>query len=138
MRRFSNKPIKRRPTGTFVNRKFFSPGIFFIHFNMDFVKLVSGDGFSIILDRAVAIQSSTIKSILDTTRNNDSSEGMVFAEALKNEISFPEIKGKVLDKVCQYLTYKHRYSLLSTELPAFPFDLEMSLELLMAADYLDC
>ncbi|KAJ2002071.1 elongin C [Coemansia thaxteri] len=98
------------------------------------VKLASGDGFAFIVDKAVAEQSPTIKNMLDVTR------GGAFTEALTNQISFPEIKGKVLEKVCQYLIYKYRYAAEgSTErVPEFKFDLELSLELLMAADYLDC
>ncbi|KAI9503079.1 BTB/POZ protein, partial [Coemansia spiralis] len=97
------------------------------------VKLASGDGFTIILDKQVAEQSSTIKNMLEVSRGGSSA----FTEALTNEIKFPEIKGKVLEKICQYLMYKHRYADSVDRVPEFGFDLEMSLELLMAADYLD-
>ncbi|KAJ2890897.1 elongin C [Coemansia aciculifera] len=101
---------------------------------MSFVKLISGDGFEFVLDKQVAEHSPTIKNMLDT------SHGAAFTEALTNQVKFPEIKGKVLEKVCQYLYYKHRYAAegATDRVPAFPIDLESSLELLVAADYLDC
>ncbi|KAJ1642466.1 elongin C [Coemansia erecta] len=107
------------------------------------VKLLSGDGFSFILDKKVAEQSATIRNMLDMTRSvsrGDTQAASMFTEALTNEIKFPEIKGKILEKLCQYLIYKHRYSdeESSERVPEFDFDLEISLELLVAADYLDC
>ncbi|KAJ1948967.1 elongin C [Linderina pennispora] len=97
------------------------------------VKLTSGDGFSFIIDKAVAKQSATIMNMLDMSTGG-------FTEALTNEIRFPEIKGQVLEKVCQYLFYKYRYADegATERVPDFEFDLEISLELMMAADYLDC
>lgn len=44
----------------------------------------------------------------------------------------------VLSKVCQYFTYKVRYTNSSTEIPEFPISREIALELLMAANFLDC
>ncbi|KAJ1662838.1 elongin C [Coemansia sp. RSA 1646] len=102
------------------------------------VKLTSGDGFTFIIAKQVAENSPTIKNMLDLSRGADTA---AFTEALTNEISFPEIKGKVLERVCQYLVYKHRYAGADASdacVPEFRFDLELALEVLMAADYLDC
>lgn len=44
----------------------------------------------------------------------------------------------VLQKVCMYFTYKVRYTNSSTEIPEFPIAPEIALELLMAANFLDC
>ncbi|KAJ2549811.1 elongin C [Coemansia sp. RSA 1933] len=109
----------------------------------DTVKLKSGDGFTFIVAKQVAEQSPTIRNMLDVSRgdSNDDTTAAVFTEALTGEISFPEIKGKVLEKVCQYLVYKSRYSssdASDASVPEFKFELELSLEMLMAADYLDC
>ncbi|KAJ2720969.1 elongin C [Coemansia sp. Benny D115] len=105
------------------------------------VRLVSGDGFAFIVSRDVAEQSATIRNMLDMSRST-SQHAAAFTEALTNEIKFPEIRGQVLEKVIQYLTYKRRYSAenegAAEHIPEFGFDIEMSLELLMAADYLDC
>ena len=55
----------------------------------------------------------------------------------------------MLQKVCMYFTYKTRwvvaapplptrYTNSSTEIPEFPIPPEIALELLMAANFLDC
>ena len=41
----------------------------------------------------------------------------------------------MLSKVCQYFTYKVRYTNSSTEIPEFPIPREIALELLMAATF---
>lgn len=61
-----------------------------------------------------------------------------FAENETNEVHFREIPSHVLQKVCQYFTYKVRYTNSSTEIPEFPIAPEIALELLMAANFLDC
>ncbi|KAH3695445.1 hypothetical protein DPMN_082905 [Dreissena polymorpha] len=61
-----------------------------------------------------------------------------FAENETNEINFREIPSHVLQKVCMYFTYKVRYTNSSTEIPEFPIAAEIALELLMAANFLDC
>ena len=50
----------------------------------------------------------------------------------------PLYRSHVLSKVCQYFTYKVRYTNSSTEIPEFPISREIALELLMAANFLDC
>ncbi len=47
-------------------------------------------------------------------------------------------RSHVLSKVCQYFTYKVRYTNSSTEIPDFTISREIALELLMAANFLDC
>ena len=51
---------------------------------------------------------------------------------------FKEIPSHVLQKVCQYFIYKVRYTNSTTEIPEFPIAPEIALELLMAANFLDC
>lgn len=68
---------------------------------------------------------------------NLSSAGQ-FAENETNEVNFREIPSHVLSKVCMYFTYKVRYTNSSTEIPEFPIAPEIALELLMAANFLDC
>ncbi|PIA13627.1 transcription elongation factor B polypeptide 1 [Coemansia reversa NRRL 1564] len=103
------------------------------------VKLTSGDGFDFIISKNIAEQSPTLKNMLEISRGGISND-MAFTEALTNQIRLPEIRGKTLEKVCQYLFYKYRFADegASDRVPDFGFDIEMSLELLMAADYLDC
>uniref|UniRef100_A0AAR2KUW0 Elongin-C n=1 Tax=Pygocentrus nattereri TaxID=42514 RepID=A0AAR2KUW0_PYGNA len=80
--------------------------------------------------REHALTSGTIKAML-------SGPGQ-FAENETNEINFREIPSHVLSKVCMYFTYKVRYTNSSTEIPEFPIAPEIALELLMAANFLDC
>ena len=44
----------------------------------------------------------------------------------------------VLQKVCHYFAYKVRYTNSATEIPEFLVAPELALELLMAANFLDC
>jgi len=95
-----------------------------------YVKLVSSDGFEFIIKREYALTSGTIKAML-------SGPGQ-FAENETNEVKFREILSHVLEKVCHYFSYKVRYTNSSTEIPEFPIQPELALELLMAANFLDC
>ncbi|KAK9511302.1 hypothetical protein O3M35_005877 [Rhynocoris fuscipes] len=95
-----------------------------------YVKLISSDGHEFIVKREHALTSGTIKAML-------SGPGQ-FAENETNEIHFREIPSHVLQKVCMYFTYKVRYTNSSTEIPEFPIAPQVALELLMAANFLDC
>jgi len=95
-----------------------------------YVKLISSDGHEFIVSRDHALTSGTIKAML-------SGPGQ-FAENETNEVNFREIPSHVLQKVCMYFTYKTRYTNSSTEIPEFPIPPEIALELLMAANFLDC
>ena len=55
-----------------------------------------------------------------------------------SQVNFREIPSHVLQKVCMYFTYKTRYTNSSTEIPEFNIPAEVALELLMAANFLDC
>ncbi|KAI5715089.1 hypothetical protein M8J77_010443 [Diaphorina citri] len=98
--------------------------------NAMYVKLISSDGHEFIVKREHALMSGTIKAML-------SGPGQ-FAENETNEINFREIPSHVLQKVCMYFTYKVRYTNSSTEIPEFPIAPAIALELLMAANFLDC
>ena len=60
----------------------------------------------------------------------------VYHDMFKNFFTF--CRSHVLQKVCMYFTYKVRYTNSSTEIPEFPIAPEIALELLMAANFLDC
>ena len=47
-------------------------------------------------------------------------------------------RSHVLEKICTYFAYKVRYTNSSTEIPEFPIQPDIALELLMAANFLDC
>lgn len=98
--------------------------------NASYIRLVSQDGHEFIIKRDYALISVTIKAMLDGPGQ--------FAENETNQVNFREIPSHVLEKVCQYFTYKIKYTNSSTEIPDFPIAPEIALELLMAANFLDC
>ena len=61
-----------------------------------------------------------------------------FSEGQTGEIKFPEINAKVLEKTVQYFYYKLKHTGSSGSLPDFKIEPEHALELLMAANFLDC
>ncbi|ORX57819.1 POZ domain-containing protein [Piromyces finnis] len=93
------------------------------------VKLISSDGFEFIIDRKCAMISGTIKSMLSSPGN--------FVEKRQNEIPFGEIRGEILEKVCEYFYYKAKYSN-SEDVPEFHIDDNIATELLTVAEYLEC
>ena len=60
-----------------------------------------------------------------------------FAESQQNEIKFPEISAKVLEKTVQYFYYKLKHTNHQGPLPEYKIEPELALELLMAANFLD-
>ena len=56
----------------------------------------------------------------------------------RGEVRFPEIPGVIMEKVIQYMHYKVRYANSTQRIPNFVIEPEISMELLMAASYLDC
>ncbi|RCN40677.1 Skp1 family, tetramerization domain protein [Ancylostoma caninum] len=106
-----------------------------------YVKLVSSDGHQFFIKKVpkqrysptayeLALTSGTIKAML-------SGPGQ-YSENESNEVNFREIPSHVLQKVCQYFAYKVRYTSSATEIPEFNITPEVALELLMAANFLDC
>lgn len=98
--------------------------------NASYIRLMSQDGHEFIIKRDYALISVTIKAMLDGPGQ--------FAENESNQVNFREIPSHVLEKVCQYFQYKIKYTNSSTEIPDFPIAPEIALELLMAANFLDC
>ncbi|KAJ2991279.1 hypothetical protein HDV02_003868 [Globomyces sp. JEL0801] len=92
------------------------------------VKLISSDLFEFVIDRKCALASGAIKILL-------SSPGQ-FTESVQNEIHFRDINDKRIKD--RYLYYKVAYSNTMQEVPAFPIEPEIAMELLNAADFLDC
>ena len=91
------------------------------------IKLVSAEGHEFYVHRKCAMVSGTIKVMLSGQ----------FAES-RGEIKFPEISAKVLERTAQYFYYKLKHTNHSGQLPEFKIDPENALELLMAANFLDC
>eukprot|EP00953_Heterococcus_sp_UTEX-ZZ885_P028143 15017-Heterococcus_DN1.PRE.4 len=92
-----------------------------------YVKLISAEKAEFWVDRDCVMISGTIKAMLSGS----------FAES-KGEISFAEIRTVILEKVIQYMYYKVRYTNSKVRTPEFNIEPELALELLMAANFLDC
>jgi hypothetical protein len=61
-----------------------------------------------------------------------------FAEAELRRVTFPEIPGAVLEKVCEYMHYKLQYAEAPAKaIPDFGLPPELALELLKASNFLD-
>ena len=82
------------------------------------------------VDEEAACVSKMIKSMMQSSGG--------FSERMDNKITFPEISGKILEKVCQYFYYKLQYTDSRDSVPEFKVPPELALELLMASNYLDC
>ncbi|CAF0852336.1 unnamed protein product [Rotaria sp. Silwood1] len=95
-----------------------------------YVKLISSDEHEFYVKRDLALTSQTIKAML-------SGPGQ-YAENETNVIHFRSISSQVLARICSYFAYKARYSNSTIEIPEFPIAPEQALELLMAANFLDC
>ena len=99
-----------------------------IHSLFDFVQH-SHTWFQFIVEREIAISGSeTIKAMLDGG----------FREAEEGLVRFPDIQGMILEKVVKYLLYKFKHSKSTGKLPEFDIEPEIALELLVAANYLNC
>lgn len=99
------------------------------------IKIVSGDGEVFYLEKCFADVSANIKAGL----------GLHSEENESKTFSFPDFKGEILEKLCQYLHYKYKHQqLLDNEvinmnaLPQFDIPPEMALDVLCAASYLQC
>ncbi|XP_055623404.1 elongin-C-like [Toxorhynchites rutilus septentrionalis] len=95
----------------------------------EFIKLVSAEGAEFIVKRKHAFISDTIQAML-------SGPGQ-FSETETNIIHFKEISSTILEKICEYLAFKHRYMNSLEEVPEFPISDNIVIELLMAADFLN-
>lgn len=95
-----------------------------------YVSLKSSDGHEFIIKRKYVLISETIQNMLSGPGQSTENE--------KNEVTLRDIPSHVLQHVCKYLHYKLRYTNSSEEIPDFPMEPELMLDLLMAANFLDC
>ncbi|CAK8575894.1 unnamed protein product [Lathyrus sativus] len=90
------------------------------------VKLISSDGFEFVIDKEAAMVSQTIRNMLTSPGS--------FAESQHGEVTFPEISTTILEKICQYFYWHLEFA--SGKDREFPIEPELTLELMMAANYL--
>ncbi|PSN73331.1 cytochrome P450 [Corynespora cassiicola Philippines] len=94
----------------------------------EYVTLVSNDGYEYKVLRSAACIAGTIKKALDPM--------LGFKETTQNRVELPTVNGVILEKVCEYLYYNQKHAE-SKDVPDMEVPPELSLELLIAADYLD-
>ncbi|KAI9196998.1 hypothetical protein LWI29_002100 [Acer saccharum] len=92
----------------------------------DTVKLISAEGFEFVIDKEAAMVSQTIRNMLTSPGS--------FAETEHGEVTFPEISTTILEKICQYFYWSLQYS--RGKETDFHIEPELTLELMMAANYL--
>ncbi|PIL27183.1 hypothetical protein GSI_10325 [Ganoderma sinense ZZ0214-1] len=99
----------------------------------EWVRLTSSDGYHYLVRRKVAMCSGTLKNSL-------SEDGGSFVEAISNTCTMNE-RGIIVEKLSEYLIYKFTYenAKKNEDIPDFQerVNPEISLELLVAADYYD-
>mmetsp|Transcript_77172 Transcript_77172/g.213322 ORF Transcript_77172/g.213322 Transcript_77172/m.213322 type:complete len:114 (-) Transcript_77172:144-485(-) len=93
-----------------------------------YVQLVSADGHKFYMDSRVAYECDTFRKMVDQDH---------FKEGQTKLINLPTITGKVLEKVIEYLYYKHKYTGSKAMIPEFPIDDDIVLDLLSVAHYLN-
>ena len=87
----------------------------------------SAEGHVFHVERKCAVVAGTIRAMLAGE----------FREA-SGEIRFPEISTPILERVIRYFHHKVKWSNSTSPPPEFPIEPEFALDLLMAANYLDC
>ncbi|KAJ4725709.1 transcription elongation factor B polypeptide 1 [Melia azedarach] len=92
----------------------------------DTVKLISAEGFEFVIDKEAAMVSQTIRNMLTSPGS--------FAEREHGEVTFPEISTTILEKICQYFYWSLQYA--RGKETDFHIEPELTLELMMAANYL--
>ncbi|SCU77516.1 LAMI_0A01420g1_1 [Lachancea mirantina] len=96
---------------------------------MSEVKLISRDQQEFTLSNEAAVLSPMLKGMISRK----------FAEGQEHEIRLTEISSEALRLVVNYLEYLQKYQDCAEDedIPEFEVPTEMSLELLLAADYLN-
>ncbi|OVA17759.1 SKP1 component [Macleaya cordata] len=90
------------------------------------VKLISAEGFEFVISMEAAMVSQTIRNMLTSPGS--------FAEREHGEVTFPEISTTILEKICQYFYWSLQFA--KGKETEFHIEPELTLELMMAANYL--
>ncbi|CEL99189.1 unnamed protein product [Vitrella brassicaformis CCMP3155] len=96
----------------------------------DYLKLISAEGHEFFLDKKIAFGCEMIRTMFDGEKSHSFTEGQTGA------INFQTINSRLLEKVIQYLYYKHKHTDSREAIPDFEIDDEIVLDLLLVANYL--
>jgi transcription elongation factor B subunit 1 len=95
------------------------------------LKFISAEGEAFEVKESLAMLCGMVRTML-------SSNASMFSEGSKREIYFAELNSGTLKKVIEYLDYKSTYNASKGQIPPFDIPPESAMELLLAANYLDC
>ena len=99
--------------------------------NTDYITVTTKDGHEFVLDKQFAINASgTFNAMFGSTDGH-------FAET-SNEIHLRDISASTFEVVVKYFYYKQKYSNATGVIPEFEIDPSQALDVLLAANFLDC
>ncbi|GFS57651.1 elongin-C, partial [Trichonephila inaurata madagascariensis] len=96
-----------------------------------YVKIISSDSHEFFIKREHVITAHAVPHLLAVPELENDPDN-------ENILELKDLSSLVIQKVCQYFAYKAQYFDGPPEIPNFDVDLEIALELLMAANFLDC
>eukprot|EP00919_Chromeraceae_sp_WS-2016_P015698 GHVR01037165.1.p1 GENE.GHVR01037165.1~~GHVR01037165.1.p1 ORF type:complete len:125 (+),score=13.93 GHVR01037165.1:27-401(+) len=93
----------------------------------EFLKLTSGDAHEFFCDKEIAMQCEVIKTM----------HAEELEEGRNGSVTFPQIDGRLLEKVIEYLYWKFKYTDCQKQpIPEFDIDDDIVLDLLRLAEFL--
>ena len=95
---------------------------------MDYITLLSNDGYKFIVDKKTAMISQTIRNMLYGGGN--------YEEATSKTLRLNNIRAPILERIIEYWHYRSQYSDHVDQLPKFEIDPAMAIELLNCSEYL--
>ncbi|GFT12508.1 elongin-C [Nephila pilipes] len=99
-----------------------------------YVKIISYDSHNFYMKRQYIVTSKAIQKMLDIPPLASDQDKPVE----ENEVKIGDYSSLIIQKICQYFAYKARYFEGPIEIPNFDIDLDIALQLLLAANFLDC
>lgn len=105
------------------------------------VELISSDGISFIITKKCAFYSKLFENLLSeplsTGKEIETRKEFFFIETIQQKITLTNISSEYLDVIIKYMKYKRKWQESSEkDIPEFIFPSEMSVDLLLIADFL--
>ncbi|RPA86742.1 POZ domain-containing protein [Ascobolus immersus RN42] len=95
-----------------------------------FTVIESNDGFEYVVIKSYALEASKmLKGMLD--------KESPFIEAQENRVRITDFTGSVIEQICLYFYYKHKYKG-ETVVPTMEIPVDLLLQMLIASDYFAC
>jgi hypothetical protein len=94
---------------------------------VDCVTLISNDGVRFHVEQSVACVSGLLRAVFDPKSE--------FSESVKREMSFPTIRGAVLERIVHFMHLQYSYREHPDRMPKVDIPDELTVDLLVASDY---